>query len=118
MSVSCGQNTGFYFTLRSGSMILAAFSIGIISWTTARDSLTVTIEGSNFNGSTLTLGSSWVLIYNGSSGLLPDPGRLNYGTVQILTGPLTRFASYRFIVTSKRGFQSSTGYSEVRLIFY
>ncbi|CAF1454736.1 unnamed protein product, partial [Adineta ricciae] len=55
----CGQNTGFYFTPQSGSMILAGFRLGTNIHSSLRDPLLMTIEGSNSSGSSLTSGSSW-----------------------------------------------------------
>ncbi|CAF1510083.1 unnamed protein product [Adineta ricciae] len=114
----CGQNTGFYFTPQSGSMILAGFRLGTSIHSSLRDPLLMTIEGSNSSGSSLTSGSSWTLIYNGSSGLLSDPGRGQWGTIQPLFGPFLRFSTFRFLVPTKRGAQNSAAYSELRLLSY
>ncbi|CAF1313602.1 unnamed protein product [Adineta steineri] len=112
--VSCGEKTGFYLTMYNKSMSLVAFYLGTNEYDSMRDPLSVTIEGSNLYGSELTFGSSWTLIYEGSSGLISDPGRSSFGAIQILPNNSMRFASYRFLVTSKRGSENSASYSEVR----
>ncbi len=78
----------------------------------------IIIEGSNENGSALTVGSSWTLIYHGTSGLNPDPGRFTMGTLIILPNVLMSFKSYRLLITSKRAVQTSTSCSEFVLIGY
>ncbi|CAF1358632.1 unnamed protein product [Adineta ricciae] len=118
VSLICGQNTGFYFTPRSGSMIVIGFRLGTNNYDSSRDPLTVTVEGSNSNESAFTLGSSWTLIYNGSSGLLSSTNHGQWGTIQVLSGPFVRFSSFRFLVTTKRGVQCGAAYSEYQLIYY
>jgi len=115
-SITCGTNTGLYFTLPSEPMIPVGFSFGTNTQYSQRDPLTITIEGSNLNGSALTLGSSWTLVYNGNSGLLSDPGRSAWGTFQTLASVSISFQSFRVLVTSKRGVQTCTSYSEFSLI--
>lgn len=83
-----------------------------------RDPMTITFEGSNQPNSLLNLGSSWTLIYSGPSGLATDPGRLACGTPQLFPSNTVWYSSYRFLVTSKRGSDSSTWYSEIQLIGY
>ncbi|UJR12199.1 hypothetical protein I4U23_016376 [Adineta vaga] len=116
----CGEKTGFYLKMSSTPKILAAFQIGACSEVggRSRDPMTITIEGSNLNGSVLTLGSSWTLIYNGTSGLITDPGRAAWGKLQVLSNPSIPFASYRLLVTSKQGTGTCVSYSEVQFIFY
>ena len=83
-----------------------------------RDPLTVTIEGSNEPTSALILGSSWTLIYNGSTGLDTDPGRYNFGVIQNLTNNLVWYKSYRFLFISKRNSSDAIQYGEVELYGY
>ena len=71
----------------------------------------VTLEGSNTDKSLLTLGSSWTLIYNGSSGLKSDPGRGKAGVLQMLNNSQP-YHSYRLLIVSKRGIESGVHYSE------
>jgi hypothetical protein len=114
--ITCGDNTGLYLTLNDGPFTLIAFYFYTNDLDSERDPLTITIEGSNLNGSALTLGSSWTLIYNGSSGLTSDPGRSAMGTLQILPNASIPFNSYRLLVTSKRGIETCTSYAEFVLI--
>jgi hypothetical protein len=115
ISITCGKNTGLYLTLNSEPFILVAFSIGTVPTYSTRDPLTITIESSNLTGSALTLGSSWTLIYNGSSGLTLDPGRATMGPLQILPKFSIQFTSYRLLVTSKKDNDTCTSYSEAAL---
>ncbi len=112
--MTCGVNTGLYLTLYSGPYNLMAF----FSYHTQSDPLTIIIEGSNQNGSALTVESSWTLIYHGTSGLNPYPGRFTMGTLIILPNVLMSFKSYRLLITSKRAVQTSTSCSEFVLIGY
>ncbi|UJR34464.1 hypothetical protein I4U23_021871 [Adineta vaga] len=89
-------------------MRLGPFRLGTNAAYVKQDLLTVTIEESNFNGSTLTLGSR----------LISDPGRSKFGVLQAMTNPSIPFVSYRLLVTSKKDIQNSVEYSEVQLIFY
>ena len=114
---SCGENTGFYATLSTGPIILNAFYFITLPFSSNRDPLTITIEGSNQNSSLLTFGSSWTLIYNGSTGLTINPGRSAKGTTQILQNLPAAFASYRVLITSKRGIDTSTSYAEFVIIY-
>jgi hypothetical protein len=61
------------------------------------------------------LGSSWTLIYNGSSGLDTDPGRYNDGKVQYIPNNAIWYTSYRILTTSKRGNDTAVQYGEVSL---
>ena len=115
-SPTCGVNTGVYLTLNGGPFTLIGFRVGTENSDFARDPLTFTIEGSNTTGALLPLGSSWTLIYNGSTGLTPDPGRKAYGKLQLLINPWTPFKSYRFLVTSVRGTPSCASYTELVML--
>lgn len=116
-SVTCGLNTGFYRTPQRGASRLVAFQVCTCVSLPNRDPTIVTIEGSNQPTSALTLGSSWTLIYSGPSGLATDPGRSACGTTQFLSNTVW-YASYRFLVTAKRGADSCASYSEVVFIGY
>jgi hypothetical protein len=76
------------------------------------------MEGSNQLPSKLIYGSSWTLIYNGSSGLKPDPGRLAYGSIQNLSNNSIWYSSYRFLITSKRGDSDAAHLDELELFGY
>ncbi len=117
-SVTCGLNTGFYRTPQRGPSLIIGLQICTGPGLPARDPITITFEGSNQATSLLHLGSSWTLLYSGPSGLATDPGRLACGISQLFAGNSVWYSSYRFLVTSKRGSDSSTWYSEVQLIGY
>ncbi|CAF1004065.1 unnamed protein product [Adineta steineri] len=114
-ALACGTQAGFYLTMNGGPKVLVAFymSTSFEPTSRARDPMTITIEGSNLNGSTLILGSSWTLIYNGSAGFIINPGRAAWGTLQLIPNPLIAFASYRLLVTSKQGSDTCSSYGEV-----
>lgn len=111
----CGVNTGFYVSLQRGAVLLKSVRFCTTNARPERDPRTITIEGSNQPSATLLLGSSWTLIYNGSSGLDLDPGRTSYGTMQTISNNLMTYQSYRFLITSIRNMSNSVSYSEVEL---
>ncbi|CAF1609755.1 unnamed protein product [Adineta ricciae] len=116
LSFQCGLNTGLYLTLEVKQATLIGFQIGTNKGWSYRDPLTITIEGSNSNKSELTLGKSWILIYNGTTGLTIDPGREKYGILQTVYYPQTSFRSYRILITSIRGESTSVSYSEFQML--
>ena len=118
LSLSCGLDTGFFVTLRPWPSLLLAFRFRTANDNPERDPLTVTIEGSNDNSPDLLSGSSWTLIYNGSSGLDMNPNRLQFGTTQELSNNLLWFKSYRVLVTGKRGLSDSVQYDDMELFGY
>lgn len=112
---SKGSGTGFYVTPSLTDSIVQAFQFTAANDAEARDPLTITIEGSNAVGdAALKLGSSWTLIYSGTTGLDTDPGRFNPGALVAVTNS-TAYDSYRVLVTSQRGVANSTQYSEFQL---
>ena len=117
MSGTCGLNTGFYRTPQRGASLIIGFQICTSSSIPERDPVTITLEGSNQPSSTLNLGSSWTLIYNGPSGLAIDPGRLSCGIPQLFANS-NWYLSYRFLVSAKRSVSSSVWYSDVLFIGY
>ena len=117
-ATNCGENTGFYVTAKRDAFVLGSFCFATSNWAPTRDPLIITIEGSNNNGSALTVGSSWTLIYNGTSGLSIDPGRSTLGTTQMISNNILAFASYRFLVVAKRGYETCAAISEVQLFGY
>jgi hypothetical protein len=116
--VTCGLNTGFYRTPDRESSLVIGLQVCTRPGLTTRDPLTITLEGTNQPVSALTISSSWTLIYSGASGLASDPGRQACGTPLLFPSNSVWYSSYRFLVTSKRGADSSTWYSEVQLIGY
>ncbi|CAF1399896.1 unnamed protein product [Rotaria magnacalcarata] len=120
-SPTCSRNTGFYLTLQRGTSLLVAFRFATANSYPQRDPLMITIEGSNSNSIELTRGSSWTLLYNGSSGISTNQTRLTYGSTQWLPKNSTRYASYRFLVNLAMNDGASIPtiqYSEVELLGY
>lgn len=113
---NCGLKTGFYITPSRGLSVLRTIRFATGYDYPERDPMTITIEISNQTTTTnLKLGSSWTLIYNGSTGLNTDPGRKTYGIRQYISTN-TSCRSYRILVTSKRNNANSVQYSEVELM--
>ena len=113
-TILCGLNTGFHVTVSSGPIILRSFQFCTANDHNERDPLTITLEGSNALGSALFIGSSWSLIYNGSTGLDTDPGRLSFGVVQTFGNSLA-YQNYRFLMTSKRAIDEALQYAGIQL---
>ena len=113
---NCGINTGIYFIPSRGLSSIQSFRFMTAGDLPPRDPITVTLECTN-ETSSLTLGSSWTLIYSGTSGLDVDPGRYEYGIMQYLSNTLWCL-SYRILTTSKRGDSNAVHYSELELMGY
>ena len=115
-----GATTGFYVTPRISN---ASMAIGVLFATandySNRDPTLITLEGTNVTGSALDIGSSWRLIYNGSTGINAnvDPGRNTFGVQQIFLNTIT-YSSYRILVTAQRGNGSGVQYSEAHILGY
>lgn len=114
----CGTNTGFYLTLQRGTSLLTTIRFLTAPSLPERDPMHITVEGSNQPSSALLLGSSWTLIYNGSSGLDADPGRSSFGVTLVIANNIVWYNSYRFLVTSIRNMSNGVQYSEVEMIGY
>lgn len=114
----CGEKTGFYVTLKNGLSLLRGFRIRSGHYIAARDPLTITLEGSNQSGNFLTLGTSWTLIYNGSTGLAVDPGRSIFGITKMISNNSIWYSSYRLLVTAKVGSEVAVEYSEIQFFGY
>ena len=115
---SCGLQTGFTLTLQRGATVMKALQFRTGIDLPPRDPLTITLEGSNQNGSTLLLGSSWTLVYNGSSGLDVDPGRASLGVTQTFASNTIAYSSYRLLTTLKRGSEIAAQYGELQLFAF
>jgi len=113
----CGLNTGFYFTPKYGSFWVIGLQFCTANDHNERDPTMATLEGSNQSNSSLTSGSSWTLIYNGTLGLNTDPGRQQCGQIQTISNTV-RYTSYRILVTDKRAESDAVQYSEVCLKGY
>jgi hypothetical protein len=114
-SLRSGVDTGVYVTVPGDPFYLTAFRVVRAHVSVNRDPLTMTVEGSNQSGSALILGSSWTLIYNGSSGLDISPSNDLPGTRQMLYDNVSLFSSYRFIFTSKRSLETCVEITEIEM---
>ena len=110
-SITAGVGTGFYVTPSIGTTVLTGFKMATADDESARDPLTITIEGSNATGTALTLGSNWTSIYSGTTGLDIDPGRNAWGELVSITNA-SSYSAYRMLVTSQAGVSNCTQYSE------
>ena len=102
-------------TPQRGSSLVVSLQFCTSFQLSPRDPITVTLEGSNQPSSLLTQGTSWTLIYNGSSGLAVDPGRQVYASPQNFSNSVS-YLSYRLLITSKRGVETAAEYAEVVLL--
>lgn len=118
LSSSCGLNTGIYVTPQRGPSSLFILQFCTANDLPDRDPFTITIEGSNQPSSSLTLGSSWALLYNGTTGLQTHTTRFECGPVLPVSNNSNWYSSYRVLVTSIRGNEVATQYSELRLMGY
>ncbi|CAF4074563.1 unnamed protein product, partial [Rotaria sordida] len=117
-SSRCGANTGLYLTLQRGGSLLTGIRFYTANGLPERDPMTITVEGSNQPSSALLLGSSWTLMYNGSSGLNSDPGRYRLGVTETISNNVVYYKSYRLLITSIRNISNAAHYSEVELLGY
>ena len=116
--IQCGLNTGLYLTLQRGLTLLVSIRFCTGGDLPPRDPFTITIEGSNEPSNVLPLGTSWSLIYSGSSNLQNVTGRNQCSQNQTYLNNYLRYSSYRILVTSKRGSEIATQYSEMELYGY
>lgn len=114
-SESCGTQAGLFFTYSWGPMVLRSFRM-ITGFNSNRDPIWVTLEGSNQNTSFLDRGSSWTLIYNGTSGFDIDPGRQRPGQHCNISSDGSRYTSYRFLTLKKRGLEGCSEIADIELI--
>ena len=114
-SAQGGLNTGIYLTVPGDPFALKSFRIIKGGYSAVRDPLRMTIEGSNQTGSALTLGSSWTLIYNGTTGLDVNPGFFQPGVQQMLVNNTLVFSSYRFLMTQHRSTTTCIEYNEIEM---
>ncbi|CAF1329522.1 unnamed protein product [Adineta ricciae] len=113
-STTCGVNTGFYLELEQGSTLVNGLKICTGDDVSGRDPILVSLEGSNMKETDLTFGSSWTLLYNGTSGLYRNPGRKQCGDI-LRFNNTEEYTSYRFLVSDKRKPTFCCQYSEVKL---
>jgi hypothetical protein len=107
-----GVKTGFYVTVAQCQPVLMGFIFGNANGYSNSEPLTVTVEGTNC--ADLTTCTSWTLLYSGSTGLDMVTSSSAYGYYQSFVNSVS-YASYRFLITSKRGASTEVAYSEVQL---
>ncbi|CAF1502875.1 unnamed protein product [Adineta steineri] len=115
-STTGGLHSGFYITPLIGRSIATGIQFATANDNPERDPLTVTLEGSINTSAQLPLGTSWKLIYSGSTGINAsvDPGRMTYVAMQNFNNTLA-YTSYRLLATSKRASSYGVQYSEVSI---
>jgi hypothetical protein len=116
-SLTAGINTGFYIRPRQNLSLVTSFQFATAVDSNNRDPLTMTLEGTNVTGTSVSLGNSWTLIYNGVTGCTTDPGRSAYCLVQNITNTIY-YLGYRVLILSQRGVDDSVQYSEMHLFGY
>jgi hypothetical protein len=117
-STMCGANTGVYTYSDRPASLLVAFRFQTTDSSSNHDPMYITIEGSNQDNSSLLLGSSWSMIYNGTSGLGAVPARRAYGVTIWLPKSVIWYTSYRILILSKRSVGETVEYSELELLGY
>lgn len=115
---SCGQNTGLYLSPKRGISLLLGFRFCTADSYSDRDPMVVTLEGSNKSSNELTTGSSWSLIYNGTSGLSTVLSRSICEDIQWLPDNSVWYTSYRILISKKRASGNFVQYSELELFGY
>ncbi len=113
----CGTNTGFYLTLQRGISLLTSLRF-CTATNDLRYPLIMTVEASNGPSSELMFGSSWTLIYNGSTGLTASSSQSTYGTMIYFPNNSNQYSSYRILITLKSSTGSAVEYSEIKLYGY
>ena len=120
-SYNPGAGTGFYvIPTISNASVATAIRFATANDDPDRDPLTITLEGSNATiVADLNLGSSWTLIYNGSTGIHPTiaPSRLTYLSPQNFSNTIA-FRSYRLLVTLQRNISDAVQYAESDILGY
>ena len=116
-SSTCGVKTGFHVQLQRYLSSLEHITIRTGLNSSESDPLTITIEATGQYYSRLYIGTSWTLIYNGTTGLDVDPGRNVTGPAIYMAKNVT-CRSFRFLVTSKRGTSDAVQYGDIQLYGY
>jgi alpha-L-fucosidase len=111
-----GINTGLVIRPKSGATVVTGIQFATANDVPERDPLAVTVEGSNDENAADAQGSGFALIYEGPTGLDPDPTRNKWG--KVITFPnSTAYRTYRILVTKTCGANpDATQYSELKLI--
>ena len=114
----CGTDTGFYVTPQQGATLLLAIQFTTANDYSARDPMSITIEGSNATSSALMFGASWSLVHSVFTDLEIDPGRQTDGPFVCLPKNEVWYTSYRILISAVRSITDCVQYSEVKLFGY
>lgn len=109
-----GVDTGFVITLARGPTIINGIQFATGNDVPARDPMYITIEGSNASNALEAGASSFTPIWEGPTGLIPNPGRSSWGKVVSFFNS-TAYRSYRVLITETAGTDGAQ-YSEIRLM--
>lgn len=116
-----GINTGFYvIPTISNATIATALLFATANDFPSRDPITITLEGTNATTvAGLNLGSSWILLYSGSTGIHPTiaSNRAAYVAQQNFSNTIA-FRAYRLLITSQRNLTDCVQYSESQILGY
>ncbi|CAF1215128.1 unnamed protein product, partial [Didymodactylos carnosus] len=114
-----GTGTGFYVSPKNGSSVLKGIVFATGDDQPNRDPIMCTVEGSNNASSFLVYGSSWTLIYSGSTGIpaSPAPERSQYMS-PISINNMIPYTAYRVLITQQSGSANGVQYSECHLLGY
>jgi hypothetical protein len=114
-STTKGVGTGFYVTPALGPSIVTGIQVATAVDNASGDPLTVSVEGTNATAN-FDAGATWKLIAsNVDLGIGTDPGRKTYGPIVHFLNS-TAYLSYRVIIASQRGSDTSVRYAELNLI--
>lgn len=110
-----GLNTGFFATVAQCQPVLVGFRLANAYPDVDREPLTLTVEGTNCTDVIACV--SWMLLYNGSTGLDVVATAYGYGDFRPISNSAI-YKSYRFLMTSKRSVSSLVTYGGVQLFGY
>jgi len=114
-----GQNTGFIVVPVNGAATIAqGLFFATANDNPNRDPTGVTLEELNeTDNAALQLGSTWTLLYSGSTGISAtvDPGRETYVEPQMFNNTIA-FVSYRLLISSQRDTDMAVQYSEAQIL--
>jgi lysophospholipase L1-like esterase len=110
-----GIDSGLVITPKAGATIVTDAQYTTGNDVPDRDPMTFTLEGSNDSDALSEGAKGFTLIYEGSTGLDPDPGRGASGNIVKFTNT-TAYKTYRILITGIRSpTADSVQYSEVQL---
>ena len=108
------KDTGFVITPSAGPKAINGFQFATANDSPDRDPVTVVIEGSNAADAGANGGNGFVTLWQGSSGLVDDPGRKAWGK-RVSFWNASAYKTYRILITGTRNDSHSPQYAEVHL---